>query len=144
MRGPRPPPRPGLGPPLLVIITFVSQCMLYAVIMHALYCGFADKMLSCLKKGLSCVWHSATKPYASVKLKQVPVTCVSDVWRRHESNYNAYPTFDTPSPYKARKGVRRFYEYKLHAGGNKSSAFLSLFILMINHLANYGCRLKCK
>lgn len=74
-------------------------------------------MLSCLKKGLSCVWHSATKPYASVKLKQVPVTCVSDVWRRHESNYNAYPTFDTPSPYKARKGVRRFYEYKLHAGG---------------------------
>jgi len=85
-------------------------------------CGFADKMLNCLQKGISFVWHSTTKPAAVLKLKSV--TCIPHVWRRHESNYNAYPTFDTPSPYKPTKGIRRFYEYKFHKGGENTAAFL--------------------
>lgn len=72
-------------------------------------------MLNCLKKVMPFVWHSITKPSAVLKLR--PVTCLPDVWRRCESNYNAYQTFDTPSPYKPTKGIRRFYEYKYHRGG---------------------------
>ena len=85
-------------------------------------------MLSCLKKGVSFVWHSATKSCATLNLKQI--SCIPEVWRRLESSYNAYPTYDTPSPYKARKGVRRSYEYKMYAGGNKSAAFLSLTFVL--------------
>lgn len=72
-------------------------------------------MLTCLKKGVLFAWHSATKPNAVLKLKQA--TCVADVCKRYESNYNAYPSFETRSPYKERKGIRRFYEYKFYQGG---------------------------
>lgn len=72
-------------------------------------------MLNCLKKSILFVWHSTTRPSSALKLR--PETCIPDTWRRRESNYNAYPTFDTPSPYKSRKGIRRFYEYKSYLGG---------------------------
>ena len=82
------------------------------------------------------MWHSATNPNAVLKLKQV--TCVPAVWRRCESNYNAYPTFDTPSPYKATLGVRRQYEYKLYKGGDESAAFLQFVCcLHVNHMAGF-------
>ena len=88
--------------------------------------SLADKMLNCLKKSLLFLWQSTEKPSASLTWKQV--TCVTSMWRRHESNYNAYPTFDAPSPYKPRKGIKCFYEYKYHAGGNAPSLFIVVYI----------------
>jgi len=74
------------------------------------------------------MWNSSTQPFVALKLRQV--TCVAEVWRRHESNYNAYPTFNTPSPYKARRGVRREYEYKLYKGGDEMCCiFMFMFVL---------------
>jgi len=37
--------------------------------------------------------------------------------RRSESTYNPYPDYETPSPYKARRGNRRIHNPKIHTGG---------------------------
>jgi len=96
-------------------------------------------LLSCLKNGLSLAWHSAAKPETALQMRQA--VCIADVCKRHESNYNAYPTFDTPSPYKPTKGIRRMYEYKYYAGGDKNVAFFPICCccpcLYVRHLANF-------
>jgi len=99
------------------VATFLQLLGMLSVSTVSVFVCFISghKMLCCLKKSLSFVWHSAAKPYGALKLQQV--SCVADVSRRLESNYNAYPTFDTPSPYKPRTGIRRKYEYKLYKGG---------------------------
>jgi len=42
---------------------------------------------------------------------------VPGVQRRYESNYEAYPEYNTPSPYKARRGNRRVHNAKIFTGG---------------------------
>jgi len=51
---------------------------------------------------------------------------VFEVTKRFESNYNPYPENESPSPHKARRGIRRFYEYKLYDGGNNAKLELQM------------------
>ena len=58
--------------------------------------------------------------------------CSPGVQCRHESGagYDPYPAYETPSPYKVRRGNRRIHNPKIFTGGELISAGL---------LYGYGC-----
>jgi len=50
-------------------------------------------------------------------MQKVCLYGVPQTQRRCESNYDPYPDYETPSPYRARRGNRRVHNPKIFTGG---------------------------